>query len=51
MKNKFSGKKFSTFLSIIAAIAVAVLFWLVVKYIDANSLTAFFSSDMLGGVV
>jgi high-affinity Fe2+/Pb2+ permease len=51
MKNKSSGKKFSTFLSIIAAIAVAVLFWLVVKYIDANSLTAVLPPDMYGGTV
>lgn len=51
MKNKSSGKKISTFLSVVAAIAVAVLFWLVVKYIDANSLTAYLNTDMLGGVI
>lgn len=51
MKNKSSGKKLSTVLSVVAAIAVAVLFWLVVKYIDANSLTAHWSSSMFGGVI
>ena len=51
MKNKSSTKKISTFFSVVAAIAVAVLFWLVVKYIDANSLTAYLSSGEYGGVI
>lgn len=51
MKNKSSHKKFSTVVSIVAALAVAVLFWLVVKYIDSNSLTALYNSDIVGGIV
>ena len=51
MKNKSSTKKISAIFSVIAAIAVAVLFWLVVKYIDANSLTAYIPSATYGGVI
>lgn len=37
MKNKFSNKKIGTAFSIIAALVVAVLFWLIVKYIDSGA--------------
>ena len=37
MKNKFSNKKIGTAFSIIAALIVAVLFWLIVKYIDSGA--------------
>ena len=37
MKNKSSGKKIGTIISVIAALAVAIVFWLVVKYIDSGA--------------
>ena len=51
MKKESSGKKAGNFFSFVAAVIVAVLFWLVVKYIDANSLSAFSPSDLFGGVI
>lgn len=55
MKNILSGKKIGTFVSILAALAVAVLFWLIVKYIDATTpladgVTAFVS-DIINGAL
>ncbi len=40
MKNKEVGKKFGTIFSIIAALVVAVVFWLFVEYIDRNTTEA-----------
>ena len=37
MKNKLSGKKIGSILSVIAALAVAIVFWLVVNYIDSGA--------------
>lgn len=37
MKNRSSGKKIGSILSVIAALAVAIIFWLVVNYIDSGA--------------
>ena len=37
MKKKFSGIKLGTVLSVIICLIFAVLFWLFVKYFDAES--------------
>ncbi len=37
MKNKEVGKKFGTIFSIIAALVVAVIFWLFVEYVDSEN--------------
>ncbi len=37
MKNKNSGKKFGTMLSLIASVVAAVLFWLFVKYSESGA--------------
>ncbi len=39
MKNNV-GKKLGTVTSILAAFIVAVIFWLIVKYIDSGALSA-----------
>ena len=51
MKKESTGKKASNFLSVAAAVIVAVLFWLVVQYIDAGSLTADLYPDIFGGIL
>ncbi len=38
---KPAGKNFGTITSVVAAVAVAILFWLIVKYIDSGALSAF----------
>ncbi len=55
MKNKLTGKKIGTVISIFAALAVAILFWLIVKYIDSGALVGdgvtAFVSDITGGAL
>ena len=56
MKNKLTDKKIGTLISVIAALAVAILFWLVVKYIDATTplvdgVTAFVSDVTSGALL
>ena len=51
MKNKSVGKKIGTFISIVAALVVAVIFWLVVKYMDSGVMEAVVSFGSFGGVL
>lgn len=56
MKNKFSNKNIGTVISVLAALAVSVLFWLIVKYIDSGAMsgaavTAFISDTYFGGLL
>ena len=51
MKKDTSNKKSGTFFSFVAALIVAVLFWLVVKYVDANPLTASVFTGVVGGIL
>ena len=51
MKKDSSSKKIGTVFSFVSALIVAILFWLVVKYVDGSSLTANVCSGVWGGIL
>ncbi|MBQ8321266.1 MAG: hypothetical protein IJX92_02745 [Clostridia bacterium] len=51
MKNKFSGKKIGAVLSLLASVAVAVLFWLFVKYSESGGAPLFAAMPDLFGTL